>query len=89
MRTPSFSGWWGGGWGVVGWVGVGGVGGGVGWWGAIAPEPGPPTEPLNREFVKHLRLGGAGPALVQAAEQLVCRTCARRRAQGGQTRGCP
>ena len=27
--------------------------------------------------MKHLRLGGAGPALVQAAEQLVCRTCGR------------
>ncbi|CAE7268762.1 GIP, partial [Symbiodinium sp. CCMP2456] len=33
--------------------------------------------PPNRELIRHLRIGGAGPALVQAAEQLVCRTCNR------------
>ena len=33
--------------------------------------------PPTREFVKHLRLGGANEAMVRAAEQLVCRTCNR------------
>lgn len=31
--------------------------------------------PPNKELVKHLRIGGAPPAVVQAAEQLKCRTC--------------
>ena len=31
--------------------------------------------PPNRELVRHLRLSGASQCLVQAAQQLVCRTC--------------
>ena len=31
--------------------------------------------PPNREMVRHLRLGGAGEAVVRAAEQMVCKTC--------------
>ncbi len=33
--------------------------------------------PPNRELVRHLKIGGAPKAVLQAAEQLVCRTCER------------
>eukprot|EP00435_Cladocopium_sp_Y103_P068690 s358_g32.t1 len=33
--------------------------------------------PTRRELVRHLRLGGANKQLVEAAERLQCRTCAR------------
>ena len=33
--------------------------------------------PPTRELVRHLRIGGAPAAVVNAAEQLVCRTCQR------------
>ena len=33
--------------------------------------------PPNRELVRHLKIGGAPQAVLQAAEQLVCRTCDR------------
>ena len=33
--------------------------------------------PSNRDLVKHLRIAGADKNILQAAEQLVCRTCAR------------
>ena len=33
--------------------------------------------PPNRELIRHLRLSGANAAMVQAAQQLSCRACAR------------
>ena len=33
--------------------------------------------PPNRELVKHLKIAGAGESVLRAAEQLVCRTCAK------------
>ena len=33
--------------------------------------------PPNKELVKHLKIAGAGDAILRAAEQLVCRTCSR------------
>ena len=33
--------------------------------------------PPNRELVRHLKIGGAPKAVLQAAEQMVCRTCER------------
>ena len=33
--------------------------------------------PPNRELVRHLRLSGANAAMIQAAQQLVCRSCER------------
>ena len=33
--------------------------------------------PPNKVLVKHLRIGGASPAIIRAAEQMVCRTCER------------
>ena len=33
--------------------------------------------PSNRELVKHLKVAGAGKPILQAAEQLHCRTCAK------------
>ena len=33
--------------------------------------------PPNKELIRHLRIAGATPAIVQAAEQLTCRTCDR------------
>ena len=33
--------------------------------------------PCNRDLVKHLRLGGAHQSVIQAAQQMTCRTCER------------